>query len=54
MIHCEECGYENIDFEELGSGEDDSEDGSGEFTDYICPECGYMNRVYDYGTNNNI
>lgn len=43
MIECEECFCTGMDFEEYGSGEDES----GEFTDYICNECGHINRVYD-------
>lgn len=43
MVECEECFYSSVDFEEYGSGEDEN----GEFTDYICSECGHVNRVYD-------
>jgi len=43
MIECEECFYSGMDFEQYGSGEDDN----GEFTDYMCPECGGLTRVYD-------
>lgn len=41
-FQCEECSSaEYLDIE--GSGEDEL----GEFTDYVCKECGHITRVYN-------